>query len=141
MKNTLEQSLPQGFTFYDHGTVTPDLVQESHFDENLFSECRAVGFKLFEDTDQWIIIFFDKSLDEDIYTEMANVLASQFANQLARKDNQSFLLSPPQKISISLLEKWIRAHPPTTARRYWHSLQGKLYPLWMLVITTQGGNV
>lgn len=141
MKNTIEQALPEGFDFYDHGTVTPDLVQDYQLDENVFLGCRAVGFKLFDDTDQWIIIFFDQELDQDIYTEMANLLASQFANQIARKDDQSFLISPPQHISISLLEKWIRINPPTTARRYWHSLHGKLYPLWMLVIATQGGNV
>jgi|GEM_PF-4807105 len=134
----IHKALPEGFPFYELGIVTAESAIKTTLIENSIKNCIAIGFRIYWDTDAWFIVLFQQERDKSLYTEMGNILASQFAARLSKDDDQGLVISPPQNISIFLLKKWIKTSPPITQKNYWHLFKGKTYPLQILILDADG---
>lgn len=134
----IHKALPEGFPFYELGIVTAESTEKITLIENSIKNCIAIGFRIYWETDAWFIVLFPQERDASLYTEMGNILASQFATRLSKDEDQELMISPPQNISISLLKKWIKTNPPITQKTYWHLFKGKSYPLQILVLDADG---
>jgi hypothetical protein len=91
--------LPESFGFYGLGTV--ELQKKVGTTETLpldFDLLRGVGFRVYhlDDAPSALLLFvFGADLDESMYTEMGNVLASKLCQNLTEQQKSEMMISPP----------------------------------------------
>jgi hypothetical protein len=91
--------LPENFGFYGLGTV--ELQKTVEASETLpldFDLLRGVGFRVYhlDDAPSALLLFvFGADLDESMYTEMGNVLASKLCQNLTEQQKSEMMISPP----------------------------------------------
>jgi hypothetical protein len=142
------EALPTGFSFYDLGEVTsdakgsalPDDLSNLHQSKAL-DQFLAIGFRLITETNTWVVTLFDSQLDSNIYSELGNILASQFASRLQQLEDsmEPILISPPMKLSTPLLTRWLEARPSLLARTYWHRFEDRSVAVHALVLSGEQG--
>lgn len=135
---SLAEAFPEGFQFYHFGDIISENEASPSDPNDPFQDTAALGFRLLGSPENWIITLFNKNLDHDLYEELANILASQFASRFSLKRNNPMMISPPKEISLPLLKKWMETHPPLASKTYWHLWHGNAYPLRMFVFNIEG---
>jgi hypothetical protein len=147
-RKILNEALPGGFPFYNLGEVTTDPAAAPVLQElqqpGALDHFVAIGFRLITDSNTWIVTLFDQQLDRDVYSELGNILASQFATRLQDLEalnagDEPLLISPPMKLSLSLLTQWIEKQPSLITRTYWHQLNGQAIAIHVLVLSGEQG--
>lgn len=135
----LSQALPEEFEFYHLGKVLAQTA-ELHDFPNL-EDTLAMGYAFNGDTNGILIAIFDRGLDSSTYSEMGNILASQFATRLSKNNELDVMIGPPKELSENTLGHLSRSASSTLARTYHHLYNGKIIPVQVLVLPLgeQGG--
>ena len=140
----LGSALPESFDFYHLGPValrTGTGATAAASLEDLLAGCATVGFGIHGDVQGMLIVAFEKELDFSTYTELGNVVASQLATQLNRRDGTDVMISPPRPLSQARLAKILPAlrAPGTVVRTYLHRMAGKAeIPVHVLISGLSG---
>jgi hypothetical protein len=101
--------LPEHFGFFGLGTV--ELQSKVEASQTLpldFDLLRGVGFRVYhlDDAPSALLLFiFGADLDESMYTEMGNVLASQLCKSLTEQQKQEMMISPPITLKSQQLRR------------------------------------
>lgn len=106
--------LPEHFEFYDQGEVGQALrsLSDSPSGETvlpLAPESTADKFGIMiliqGDIKGVLIALFDNGLDNSMYSEMVNVIASRLADRLSAEDEVDVVISPPKVLDTESLER------------------------------------
>jgi hypothetical protein len=101
--------LPENFGFYGLGSV--DLQNKVESSETLpldFDLLRGVVFRVYhlDDAPSALLLFiFGADLDESMYTEMGNVLASRLCQGLTETQKSEMMISPPIMLKSNQLKR------------------------------------
>lgn len=135
----MSNALPEGFDFYHLGKVEAQTAEPEDFPAFEDTICMGYGFQ--GDVNGILIAIFDRGLDVSAYTEMGNVMASQFATRLSQKSGLDVMITPPRQLQDNTLGHLSRSASSTLARTYHHLHEGKIIPVQVLVLPLgdQGG--
>ena len=138
----LDQALPKDFAFYEMGEILAQAeTPQGTLAPEALSDCAAVSIRFDGDISGTLILLFDRGLDLDVYSEVANVLASRFATSLASE--LDVMITPPSVLSETQIQRLpqLAAVPTAIARAYRHVLSdGRSLPLQFLVIPSTRPN-
>lgn len=141
--------LPERFEFFHLGTVTAAADAADGLAEP--ADARGAAFRVSDAESErelaWVVLVFDEGLDEDVYVELGNVIASRFAGALARARGlpHGASLSPPRALDGERLRRLLRAYAPQLSagpetRLYHHRRPDRVIPVraWILPAAPQG---
>ena len=130
----IKYAVPNKFNFYHLGSVeiannTIDdriSILDSHASEELY----CIGIQIFDEDEKYLFILtFDRGLDISTYTEMAHIIASQFASNLS----EDAIVSAPLNITPERVKKVESLHEPILISHYFHHHQDNFIPLEMRI--------
>jgi hypothetical protein len=107
--SAISNLLPEHFDFYSLGTV--DLQSKVEASETLpldFDLLRGVGFRVYhlDDAPSALLLFvFGADLDESMYAEMGNILASRLCQSLTKEQKSEMMISPPIALKSPQLKR------------------------------------
>lgn len=128
----IESALPSGFDFYDYGSVYAEAKNIPQAGPESAEGKIGVAFSTQGDQRAVLVVMFDEGLDASMYTEIGNVIASRFADGLARVGSDVFL-SPPQALGAAEIHRRLSGAQPSLARQYYHSHSGTIVPIEVFV--------
>jgi predicted phosphatase len=118
---TLERSLPEQFPFYHLGEISaessPSPIRISKLE---LAGRAAVGVSLLGDVRALLLVLVEEGLDLSLYSEVANILASQLSNRLAISEGMDVVISAPSPVSAERLQTLLRPEREAAVRRYLH---------------------
>lgn len=134
----LEHALPPRFSFYELGEIlpAPENTVAALAPEALI-DCAAISIRFEGDVAGSLLLILDRGLDLDIYSEVANVIASRFVGALASSRETDVMITPPTVLSETQIARIpaLAAAPGTFTRDYRHLLRdGRSVPLQILVV-------
>lgn len=132
---TLLHALPEAFPFYHLGTVQADGAASARLELDGLRDLQekfAVAFRFSGDFNGILITLFDRGLDLSTYTEMGNILASQFATRLSAGGGADVMISPPETVAAAGIARLASA-PGTVRRTYKHHFNEMIVPVELLV--------
>ncbi len=126
---------PSQFDFYKLGQVTQNTAKPSTETLDLTEDLQGLYFTLYGAEKSFLLFFFDKSLNFSTYCEMSNIIASQIADGLARKQNSIVLVSSPLKCDPAKAKQLMERHPPEVRCVYTHTLNKKTDLLYSCLLS------
>ena len=126
-----DAAFPESLNFYGLAEVTqtaPETAKSLHL-----QDCFHIGIQLLGEQRGIFIFNFDQGLEREVCKEIANVLASKFADNLATDLKQETMISPPK---ILQERTYIRLETDLTynftfTRAYFHVYLDKVIPFMM----------
>ena len=146
--NQIGGAFPGGFDFYDLGKVLQDKELSPEDVESIPGNCSGVAFSIYPMDEAQVetltlrtllLMIFDEDLDAEVYKEIGNVIASRFAGGLSRLVSAEVMITPPLMLKSAAVLRLTRMKKQTLSRRrYFHSHQGKLIPIDVLILRVEG---
>lgn len=107
----VRQVLPEQIEFYHLGPFEriplsgPPLSLQAEIDAISRQEIQGIYFRFFGDQGGLLLLFFETDLEQGIYSEFGNILASHIADYLSKVGHCQTLVSPPRHLQVPVLEK------------------------------------
>lgn len=121
MSSTLIELLPENFDFYHLGPVQA-LSEATPFvnpdEETKGTDLQGIGYSLQGDVQAAVLLLIPAGLDTSVYSELGNIIASQFADGLAKDSGCDVLVSPPRIMAKAALERLIRGSDLMAKKTY-----------------------
>ncbi len=127
----------EAFDFYGTGFVGEAPVQGPEFASSMdpSTEASALGgflFRLHSEPSSWLALLHPRGLEESLYAELGNLLASREADRLSALAGMPVAISPPEPLSTPAIA---RLQAIATQRlRLEHRTGGHVVPLLLLRI-------
>lgn len=120
----ISRSLPEGFRFYDQGTVARVAAPKVTDLLGLSAEKTAALFKLLGDPTALLVVLFDNKLDVSMYTELGNILASRLCQRLSENGEGDLMITPPLLLTEAQFLRLARVSPDFILQSYEHVNHG-----------------
>lgn len=142
MSDLIRQSLPREFEFYHLGQVEQRPGSEAPpAGAGLLGDDRlGVAFQVRGDWNGWLLLDFDRGLDSSTYSEMGNVIASQFADRLSRAGQGDVLVSPPLLVTADQAARRLGGRPPELTTGYFHVHENTVVRLRLSVFASDSAS-
>lgn len=139
----MDRAFPRNFDFYHLGKV--ELLRTEHSADlplqspDFVAPGKAIAFSLYGDFRAVLVLWFPSELDQDIYTELGNLLASKVASQLSKDNQLELMISPPNPLTDSQWEQLSRKSPILMKGYYAHHTDRRtlLVEAWILAPSTE----
>ncbi len=123
-------ALPESFKFYHLGEV-----KQTEVDGILeLEQQHIIAFRFYGDTQGVMLLLFKEGLDQSLYTEMGNIIASRSAQALEEKNGLGVMITPPYILKKSIAERLIENSDYCIQRSYHHKINGESIPVEVLII-------
>jgi len=126
----LLDAFPTQFEFYHLGTV-----EQKTLDFSLNEDFTAVMYRIHGDIHATFLLFFEKSLDPSVYSELGNVLASRIVSQLHAQEGMDLMISPPKLLNPDQVAKILKGMSPAIRKTYAHFYKNSVIPVESVVLS------
>jgi hypothetical protein len=134
LRTLLENSLPASLPFYHLGEIREAGPGALSPDE--LEDLSAIGYSLQGDVRGVLVILVEKGLDDEVYSEAGNLIASRLATELGAAHGLDVMISPPRSLAP---EQILRLAPRfLVSKTYLHRHEDHAVPVQVAILQEQG---